>query len=508
MNTLTQYFKSARVVDAEPVPGAVATAVEAMEEEEDAATASETGTASASSANGNGSVDIPAPAPVTPAPAAPVPAPPLAPRPNDIGQYIGKVLDDATRFMLLENPWMPPPYKLPETVHVKPGGTEVRSINHQKFQQFPWLVYSEIVKGYFCKYCVLFAAETGASTVRNNNARLGKLVKEPLQSCAKLPGKDGVLTIHDTRTYHYDCIMHSKDFKDRYLSPNLSVENLVDQQHLQQIQENRQKLRPMVETVLLCGRYNLPLRGHRDDGPISRDEPGKNDGVFRGLLRSRMRAGDSALEEQCSASSQGPAYSSKTVQNEIIDCCREEMQENILKRVRDAEFYAVIFDETTDISHIEQLSLSLRYLHKVSECLPNGGRKVVWKVREDFVTFVDAYQEIRDEDIPEDTEERRLSGEALGHVVVDLLRVKLMLDLNKNVGTGTDNCSVMASILKGAAVVIARSCPNAVRCPCSNHALNSSLCKTTDVVPLRNAIGIMKKVISFSTASAKRNAIF
>ena len=34
----------------------------------------------------------------------------------------------------------------------------------------------------------------------------------------------------------------------------------------QQIASNRLKLRSIVETILLCGRQNIPLRGHRD-GP-------------------------------------------------------------------------------------------------------------------------------------------------------------------------------------------------------------------------------------------------
>lgn len=69
-----------------------------------------------------------------------------------------------------------------------------------------------------------------------------------------------------------------------------------------------------------------------------------------------------------------------------------------------AGIFAIIFDETTDISHVVQLSFVLRYV------LDN-------KVHEDFITFVDAYESIRPEDIPNHYEVK-LSGKALGHVVL------------------------------------------------------------------------------------------
>ena len=92
--------------------------------------------------------------------------------------------------------------------------------------------------------------------------------------------------------------------------------------------------------------------------------------------------------------------------------------------------FAIIFDETTDISHIEQLSLILRYV-------------LDDKVHEDFITFVDAYKSIRPEDVS-NPYEVKLSGKALGHVVLDII-TKLGLDLDKCVGIGTDGAAVMVS---------------------------------------------------------------
>ncbi|KAK5647948.1 hypothetical protein RI129_002840 [Pyrocoelia pectoralis] len=47
----------------------------------------------------------------------------------------------------------------------------------------------------------------------------------------------------------------------------------------------------------------------------------------------------------------------------------------------------------------------------------------------------------------------------------------------------------------------------AVRCPCFNHALNLSLSKSSNVQSVRNAVGVMKEIISFFKASSKRNYV-
>lgn len=41
------------------------------------------------------------------------------------------------------------------------------------------------------------------------------------------------------------------------------------------------------------------------------------------------------------------------MKNELIDTCKDYIQENILARVKEAKLFSLIFDETTDISHIE-----------------------------------------------------------------------------------------------------------------------------------------------------------
>ncbi|KAL4153651.1 hypothetical protein QTP88_001484 [Uroleucon formosanum] len=148
-----------------------------------------------------------------------------------------------------------------------------------------------------------------------------------------------------------------------------------------------------------------------------------------------------------------------------------------------------MFDETTDVSCIEQHSLTLRYV-----------------INEDFVCFVHAYRSIRSTDIS-GSGEIKLTGQALSHIVLDILTKDLALDLKCCVGVATDGCAVMVSEDYGAVTTVKKECPIAVYCPCFNHALNNSLAQTSKIVPIRNTIGTLKEILAFFNASAKRHLV-
>jgi len=126
-------------------------------------------------------------------------------------------------------------------------------------------------------------------------------------------------------------------------------------------EENQKKLVPIVKTIILSGRQNIALRGHRDDSPLLLQKSGghKNEGNFRELLRFRTNAGDKVLESHLKNATPRKSYISKAVQNEIIECCRLEIHDKILSKVSTAKFYAIMFDESTDLSGRSQLSTSV-----------------------------------------------------------------------------------------------------------------------------------------------------
>lgn len=247
------------------------------------------------------------------------------------------------------------------------------------------------------------------------------------------------------------------------------------------------------------GRQNIPFRGHRDDGslglePLDKNNTG-NEGNFRELLRFRVRAGDKLLVKHLKSTSARATYISKTVQNQLIKCCGEEILSVIFERVHQSGLYSMMFDETTDIAHQSQMSIVLRY----AECQSG-------LVREDFVGFIDPRSpSLQEESGVGVNQEPTLTGKDTGKIVLQFL-TENSLDPEHCVGIATDGCSVMVSEVRGAVATVKEGAPHAVRCPCVSHSLNLSLSRSSQVQAVRNTVGVMKEVISFFSASSKRKS--
>ena len=65
----------------------------------------------------------------------------------------------------------------------------------------------------------------------------------------------------------------------------------------------------------------------------------------------------------------------------------------------------------------------------------------------------------------------------------------------------------MIFTVKGAISEIKTEFPNAIICPCYNHALNLSISKSSTVQGVRNAVGTVNEIATFFMALLKRNTI-
>ena len=170
--------------------------------------------------------------------------------------------------------------------------------------------------------------------------------------------------------------MDAMDFLKTIEKPQFDIRNRLDQQRKKKLETNRKKLIPIIESIMFLERQNISLRGYRDDGPIVFNS-NDNEGNFRELLKYRSTYEETLLNHLTNINNKA-TYTSKTTQNELIECCGELIQNKIIKRIKEAKFYSIIFDETTDINKISQMSLSFGYI-------TDG------KVREDFFNFIDCH---------------------------------------------------------------------------------------------------------------------
>ena len=77
-------------------------------------------------------------------------------------------------------------------------------------------------------------------------------------------------------------------------------------------------------------------------------------------LDFRVDSGDSVLEEHFKNSPKNATYRSKTIQNDLISCCADVLNDQIIKEIQEAKFYSILADEVRDCSNKEQMPLILR----------------------------------------------------------------------------------------------------------------------------------------------------
>ena len=74
---------------------------------------------------------------------------------------------------------------------------------------------------------------------------------------------------HEKVGFHIEAMKIGDAFQTS-LDIGLNVVQMGNTALQTQILRNRQLLRSIVETIILCSRQNIPLRGHRDDGPLEK----------------------------------------------------------------------------------------------------------------------------------------------------------------------------------------------------------------------------------------------
>lgn len=390
----------------------------------------------------------------------------------DLENYIKeRCVNRETKFQLLNNPWMPDEsFEFPASVF---GKKKLRFQKHW-MSRFSWLVYTKS-DGALCKYCVLFAHETSG---KGSHQMLKSLVTEPFRDWKHALE---CFNEHSSNAYHKNAIIMGSNFLKVCHDSNLDIRNTVSETRKKQVEENRKKLIPIIETIKFCGRQGLALRGTNDSGPItnSDEEPKVNDGNFRALLRFKLRSGDRNLADHMQNVALNATYISPNIQNELISIIGNLIQKKIVNNVKETEYFSILADESMDISRLEELSISVRYTQKQDN---------IFVIKEDFLCFVRV---------------ENLTGQTIAEKILSSLW-ELGINCDNLVGQGYDGAASMKGSFNGVQALIRKKYPEALYIHCSSHSLNLALCHACDIPDIRNCIGTVKAVGNFIRSSSKR----
>lgn len=107
------------------------------------------------------------------------------------------------------------------------------------------------------------------------------------------------------------------NFQKTFSNPNKVVINIIDTERMKQIKENRERLVPIIESIMFLGRQNIALRGHKDYGILSSEphssETVINEGNFREILKFRILSGDKTLESHLKNNNAKATFISPTI---------------------------------------------------------------------------------------------------------------------------------------------------------------------------------------------------
>ncbi|XP_071944675.1 52 kDa repressor of the inhibitor of the protein kinase-like [Antedon mediterranea] len=111
-------------------------------------------------------------------------------------------------------------------------------------------------------------------------------VGRPFKILKHAKGKDGVLDCHTNFQYHKTAVEKYKQLSMSVLHPEHLVDVLLNDASKQIYKDNIHILQSIIEAVLLCGKQNITLRGHRDDSTSSCSNTEKFLAILK-LLSSR-----------------------------------------------------------------------------------------------------------------------------------------------------------------------------------------------------------------------------
>ena len=235
---------------------------------------------------------------------------------------------------------------------------------------------------------------------------------------------------------------------------------MVSRQWREEIKRRRLCLQKEVETLIMLLRQNLPVRGKVE-----------SDGNLQQILKLRSKDVPGLRGQD--------RYLSPTVQNELIKDIGLTVLRRLLSQIREAKFFSIMLDETSDSSIKEQLSVSLRWVDK------------------DMYVHEDPVELIHVEDV---------TGEALLSTVKDSL-VRMMLEFTNCRGQAYDGAANMQGKTKGVAARIQQEVPSAIHVHCLAHCVNLCLqdaSRKSRIV--RDALDLTGELTSFVRNSPKTTA--
>ncbi|XP_069936675.1 zinc finger MYM-type protein 1-like [Cherax quadricarinatus] len=206
------------------------------------------------------------------------------------------------------------------------------------YQKSEWLCGCDKKNALFCFPCLLFGGDSSWTKIGVTDLR-------------HLPQK---VMKHEQSSKHINNVIDLSMLGKVNIAAQIdSAYKISIAKHNEEVEKNRNVLSKIINCIKFCGKFELPLRGH-DETSSS-----KNPGVFRGLVDFACSL-DSSLDAHIHNAAVFKG-TSKSIHNELLESMLEICKNKIKEEVKNAEYLAVMCDETMDSYDKTQMVIVLRY---------------------------------------------------------------------------------------------------------------------------------------------------
>ena len=342
--------------------------------------------------------------------------------------------------------------------------TSRRRFNAGYFAQFHWIEYSLNKDAVFCFCCRHFSSTSVYSgETQGNIAFIDYGFK-------KWKDAKALLTKHANSSRHKSSMtlwLNAKKVLNEEMEP---IANQINAQRKEQILENRQHLKYLIQAVSYLTRQGLAFRGNDETAESV------NKGNFVELLEL-LSATNPLLRERMN--NRYGHYSSHEYQNDIISCLAKTVRKSVINSI--GSFWALLVDESKDVSRKEQLSFCIRSISKDGNVFEKPLGVIHMK---------------------------KLNAEALASAI-NVAVIQNNLSWDNCVGQCYDGASVMSGQFTGVQARIKEIAPHVTYIHCHAHRLNLVLVRTIKNIPeIAEFFEKVQCLYVFLTVSTPRHELF
>ncbi|XP_045466771.1 uncharacterized protein LOC123675455 [Harmonia axyridis] len=253
----------------------------------------------------------------------------------------------------------------------------------------------------------------------------------------------------------------------------------IDDELLKTVENEKNKwrhiLKVIIDAILHCIKNNDALRGTSEI--IGHPNCGR-------LLNTieLISHYDNVIKTHIETHNKGKlSYFSSGIQNELIGLAATKVRRHIIKDIKDAKYFSISIDCTTDVAHREQMVQIKRYVHI------DSNKKC--SIKESFIDFINT---------------REKTGEGLAKEIVEKL-IADGLDINNLRGLSYDKAANMAGKYKGVQARILMLNDNAKFIPCTAHSLNLVGVHAAEVNPhMETFFATVQQIYNFFVGSSSK----